>query len=682
MNKSISLVIHLRIYKAVLSRSLCLLTVVCCTQLLNAQQAMDDSLLQWRAGVGVNYALNAHRSSLSALPGVPSCAPLIHDGSGSGMGVNAFFALPLQSGLMLSLGLEYAQQGGRLSTTQKQIVDDKGAREASIEYSIETALSTLSVRPELQYSIRPFVLHAGVEAGIIAGSHYQQVERILSPSTIVFENGQRDRMNFSGPIEQLSSVFGGVCVGISSSLDVDADKTLALEPKVSYEYMLSNLLATPDPWKVNRFTFGVALRYAHYREVQKPIPVEPPPPPKPEVPQPVAEIPKQKLLFPKLKFAPRLRDTNNVEMALQFVIRNTISQNTYAMINYVFFDSASSRLPSRYELLAKEDIENFNAVNLNATSTMQIYYNILNLVGFRMRQDQKSRIALVGCNSGDGAEKNNLSLSKSRAESVKSYLCGNWGIEPSRISISARNLPETASNSSTTDGIEENRRVEIRTETTELLEPLIFSDTTCTLNAAKVLYPGGVNSEITVSSWLLTVMSDGKLITTLGDRGTPPNEIVWDTEIDRERIQQVKGSLTASLKVVDTEGNEYKAESDAMEVKQQRVRNSTIQRFSLITFAFNASNVSKADRHIINIIKQNILPKSTVYVTGYTDRVGDADHNQQLSQQRAQQVAKLLNVKIENAKGEGAGNGLYDNSTPEGRFYSRTVIVTIETPLD
>ncbi len=642
-----------------------------------------DSLLHWKIGIGVDYAIDYHQCSLRSLPGVPSCAPIISGGKGSALGLRGFVALPIRRGLVASLGIGYVQRSGLLSTSQQVLVDARGAQEATIQYSIAADLAAVTVHPELQYSVGAIVVHTGFNIGLLTKTQYEQAERILAPATIMFENDRRDRMNFAGTIDRVAPFFSSLTIGLSSSFKLHTESRWTIEPKLMYAHMIGNLLRTADPWVAHSIGIGLSLCYSRQRDreiVRPTIEVEPEPvlPPVP----PIAVVPKPKLLFPELQFVPRLRDSNNTEMDLQFVVRNTISQNTYAMINYVFFDSASSKLAWRYKTLSTDERKRFTATELNATSTMEIYYNILNLVGYRMSLDQRSRIALIGCNSGVGSEKNNIVLSKARAESVKSYLCNTWGINASRITISARNLPEAASNSSTEDGIEENRRVEIRTEFEELLEPLIFSDTACALNAAKVLYPGNVNTEISVSSWLLSVVSNDKIITSLGDRGTPPDEIVWDTEIDREQIRQAKGTLKAILKVIDTDGREYSAESDAMEIKQQRVRNSTIQRFSLITFAFNASNVSRADRRILEIIKQHILPKSVVHVTGYTDRVGDPEHNQQLSEERAKQVAKLLNIKGENAKGEGASNPLYDNSTPEGRFYSRTVIVTIETPID
>ena len=105
-------------------------------------------------------------------------------------------------------------------------------------------------------------------------------------------------------------------------------------------------------------------------------------------------------------------------------------------------------------------------------------------------------------------------------------------------------------------------------------------------------------------------------------------------------------------------------------------------RFNLITFEYNQAGLSPASRKIAEMIKNRISPKSTVKVVGYTDRLGDEDHNLKLSAARAKQSAKALGIPQDNAVGGGENTELFDNNLPEGRFYSRTVEINITTPID
>jgi outer membrane protein OmpA-like peptidoglycan-associated protein len=109
-----------------------------------------------------------------------------------------------------------------------------------------------------------------------------------------------------------------------------------------------------------------------------------------------------------------------------------------------------------------------------------------------------------------------------------------------------------------------------------------------------------------------------------------------------------------------------------------------IERFNLILFDFAKSTVTKEQEPMMRLIQSRITPRSTVRVDGFTDRTGLAEFNQQLSLQRATNVAQMLNFSAEqmqkNVLGYGASVELYNNDLPEGRFYSRTVRVIVETP--
>ena len=77
---------------------------------------------------------------------------------------------------------------------------------------------------------------------------------------------------------------------------------------------------------------------------------------------------------------------------------------------------------------------------------------------------------------------------------------------------------------------------------------------------------------------------------------------------------------------------------------------------------------------------------SRATIVGSTDRLGELDHNLELSQDRASAVERFARsvspeLEIDDVRGIGPSTLLYDNSRPEGRFYCRTVSLTITTPL-
>ena len=65
----------------------------------------------------------------------------------------------------------------------------------------------------------------------------------------------------------------------------------------------------------------------------------------------------------------------------------------------------------------------------------------------------------------------------------------------------------------------------------------------------------------------------------------------------------------------------------------------------------------------------------------------EKEYNKRLSTSRAVSVRKYIKrlvplVKIDEVKGIGASNLQFDNDLPEGRFYCRTVLIEVKTPLE
>jgi outer membrane protein OmpA-like peptidoglycan-associated protein len=107
----------------------------------------------------------------------------------------------------------------------------------------------------------------------------------------------------------------------------------------------------------------------------------------------------------------------------------------------------------------------------------------------------------------------------------------------------------------------------------------------------------------------------------------------------------------------------------------------TMDRYSLILFGFDRSELTDQHKALIENIKPRLSPASSVSITGYTDRIGSDDYNLRLSEQRARAVSAGLAVQRATITGQGEKLPLYDNDSPEGRFYSRTVEIVVETPL-
>ena len=68
-----------------------------------------------------------------------------------------------------------------------------------------------------------------------------------------------------------------------------------------------------------------------------------------------------------------------------------------------------------------------------------------------------------------------------------------------------------------------------------------------------------------------------------------------------------------------------------------------------------------------------------IKIVGYADKTGNYDYNRRLSAKRAVAVADAIEVPPSMAGGVGFTDLLFDNATPEGRFFCRTVRIFVKT---
>jgi outer membrane protein OmpA-like peptidoglycan-associated protein len=112
------------------------------------------------------------------------------------------------------------------------------------------------------------------------------------------------------------------------------------------------------------------------------------------------------------------------------------------------------------------------------------------------------------------------------------------------------------------------------------------------------------------------------------------------------------------------------------------------QRFSVI-YEFNDSEaILSYQKYLTDVVAPKIPKNATVLIHGYTDIIGDASHNMELSLARANDVRRILedsmakagrtDVKFESyGFGEDEKLSRFENNYPEERFYNRGVVIDI-----
>ena len=378
-------------------------------------------------------------------------------------------------------------------------------------------------------------------------------------------------------------------------------------------------------------------------------------------------------------------------------------RETFPLRNYIYFQKGSTEIPGQYVLLKKdqvkdfkeEKLEEFTPKDLAGRSKRQMiaYYNILNILGDRMIRSVSSNIILVG-SSEKGPQDGRL-----MAESVKKYLVDIFNIKATRIGIEGRDKPKIPSEKP--GGIldlvllrEGDRRVSIESGSAEMLmefqsglgaplkpiEIINYQDSP-TGNNVIFLAKGAEN---VLKSWSMDIKDDYGFSKTFGpyykDEVSIPGKTILG---DRQN-----GTYNVTMTGFTNNGNKIQKEATtnislwAPPVDQEGMR------FSII-FEFDDSRaISIYEKYLTEIVTPKIPVNGKVIIRGHTDITGEETHNQNLSSQRAQEAASIMKKSLANAGrndvkfeiyafGENQELCPFENDSPEGRAYNRTVIIDI-----
>lgn len=363
------------------------------------------------------------------------------------------------------------------------------------------------------------------------------------------------------------------------------------------------------------------------------------------------------------------------------------------LLNYIFFDTGISTLHERYKLLANQTEANtFDEKSLKNTITK--YYHVLNILGKRFSENPQASIELVGCTSDQGVEKNNITLSQARTEAVRSYFQYIWNIDPARIKVSARKLPELPSTSSVEQGRLENQRVEIHSDSPQILDSIKSIYTFEIADSNEILIQPDILLGYDLKDWTINIKGNGELLTALEGQGNEipdysfnlvdyglGNIAAFNTISINATMTDVTGQIFTT-DTIDTAIRYIKRE----ERDVQKLEHKVIEKYALILFDYDSATIKQGNKTVLDRVVKRIkeLPGAQVTIVGQTDILGKEAYNVELSQRRAKAVYQMvMDSDIPSPdrisfKGNGPYNPPYDNETAAGRSFNRTVTITLE----
>lgn len=629
------------------------------------EQEKHSSNQHPQEGIAIAFAVGPHfnfhtGSFLWPITSEHPCGPY-QQGSGMGVGLVSWIELPplFQSDQMRPvLGLELRGKSGTFNESEIFPVGGGGVNPpepAEFQHEFSPSMSEIVASAGIRFvvsddfatgqiSLRP---HVGF--GTILASDWTQT---------VTEETTNETTTTSGALDNTESQW---YLGALLTNSIEVSNSLQLTQNLQYQFALNNVVNEVD-WQAHSLTFSIGIRGILTPEEET-------------IPQDI-DIPlhTEDIVVPVvdtvLTITPTI-DSSDLIQRLDITIQQSIdtawlevgteltSLYSLAIVNAVFFDSASADIPSLYGQQTQSIQQ--------ADTPLEAHSNVLVDLVATLNNNPKAVCNLIGATSGKSEEP--LELARARAENVKLALIA-MGVSANRIIISHRELPQYPSNSEFEEGREENRRVDI-----ELV------------NAPSVTYV-----KTRTFRRLLAQQSYGYSIV--------PKEQVQHVEVatsDRtfeSRRPQLQDSSFLSVRLRD-EQREVPIElgvtvNDTLQEKaiatidvttlEQRVVEQDMRRFRpLLRFNYNSSVLTNEHKELLEQMASTIPGKYNLVVRGTSDALGSTVRNEQLRKERAKHVASYLRKLVPSEVGitTEVGPGTFSAETPAGRFLNRAIQILV-----
>lgn len=656
---------------------LLLLSTLAINKQSQAQEAPYTTPSWWFGGaVGGN--LNFYRGSTHQLNSALTPPVVFKDGFGLGL-----YAAPTVSyyrpkslfGFIFEFGYD-----SRKGTFTEQFTD------CDCPANLSTKLDYWTIEPSLRYAPfrSSFYLFAGPRLAFNQ-NHSFEYQLEVNPAF----PSQTPTPAVSGDFSEMSSPLLGMQLGAGIDIPLTAAEKrtqLVLAPFVSVHPYFGQHPRQIETWNITTVRVGAALKFGVGRNKTK----------RDEAVRGQEEI---KLLVPAVQPA-------NIRLAVYAPANIPVERRaneTFPLRNYVFFDLGSTEIPTRYYQLKSTEVKSFKTKQLEQTSPkrasgrsarqLDVYYHLLNILGDRMQEQPKATIQLVG-SSEKGAVDGQL-----MATSVKTYLVEVWGIQPARISTSGRTKPVLASEQAggTLELVrlrEGDRRVSVESTSPEMLmefrsgndaplKPVVLQSVQDAPAESFVQFEV-LDPDKQLTTWSFEVKDKMGIVQRYGPYtqkvvAVPGKRLMGDSPEGRYLI-----SMTAERKI----GATVKADTSVQMVQWTPDKNEQVVRYSVIYEFNNSEAILVYEDYLTRVVAANIPPNGRVYINGYSDDIGQADYNQQLSLSRAQDVLAILRKALRGSNrtdvtffvvghGEESAAMPFDNNYPEERFYNRTVMIDI-----
>jgi outer membrane protein OmpA-like peptidoglycan-associated protein len=620
-----------------------------------AQETAEDRWPRWWYGVYGGANINLFSGALHDIGTADTnvAAPTGFD-QGNGLGLALGGIIEYNSGGLLGGNLMFGYDN-------RSVGFDTKATDTSTSESLDAHLAYFTVEPNVRINLgsRLFHLMLGPSFKILVAKSYDYTATIEGAPAVTH----------SADFANIRSFVVGAQAGVGYDIPLsspEANTQIVLTPFAQFHLSQDLLDAAPtrNEFKINTVRAGVQLKFGTAAS---------------------------SIIGPEVA-----GDADFSVRAPNVVTESRRLNETFPIRNYIFFDAGSTEIPARYKRVTSGDsfredqlikpsaeTGGTDAVQVRSRRQMEVYYQVINVFGDRLRRNPNASIKLTGSANGD------VAAGKKMAENVKDYLVTTFGIDAKQISTQGAAMPTHKSGTGSSQGEDrkmidaENYRVEIEGTPDDLLQPVKITSVQEEPVDNDIVFTVPPRDDI--AYWNVIITERGGQPQTYG-----PYRNVSMARIDSKSLLGGKREARYMAKVTATTKSNQTVESPEKEFRLVRAdgdEEQTGTRYSILFEFDDSKTVQTYESFLANTVAPAIPNGASVIIHGHTDITGDPDYNAKLSQRRSDEAQKILTRELTKAGkvvtfdtygfGEDERRSPFNNTLPEQRYYNRTVVIEV-----
>ncbi|MFN4908297.1 MAG: outer membrane beta-barrel protein [Bacteroidota bacterium] len=216
-----------------------------------------------RLGLAASVDQRFLQADFSSLPKVTSCCLGFGNEQKTGFSIDGIVEVPLTMGVTPYMRVMYTQLGGDFSSDETMWAynGELTSRLLTVRHDVSATVHAVFVEPGASFNIGGFDVGLGIQCGYITGTSFTQKESIVSPSTITYRDGSRERNVQSGFLSDVRNVQFGVNIGVGYDFTIPNAPELSIGPELQYTFGITDILYNTN-WRTNVVRLGLAVKYS------------------------------------------------------------------------------------------------------------------------------------------------------------------------------------------------------------------------------------------------------------------------------------------------------------------------------------------------------------------------------------------------------------------------------------